>query len=158
MDVATGWSTQQLTEFLAEVATVGDERAALQRAVDRVAEALEAELGAVVGPDGVEVSVGVPARGGTADAIVAVARGHAVGLTVPGLGRFDTAVVGVEGSRPAVLVVGRMAGTGFSGEEQSLLRGFARVLSLTLRILGRWGRNASSGRAATSRWRRTGGC
>jgi hypothetical protein len=43
-----GWSTQQLAEFLTAIASYSDQPAALKGAVERVAEALEAEVAAVV--------------------------------------------------------------------------------------------------------------
>ena len=46
------WSTQQLAEFLAVVSSVPEPAAAVREAIERAAEALEAEVGAVVS-DGV---------------------------------------------------------------------------------------------------------
>ena len=71
------WSTQQLAEFLAVVSSVPEPAAAIREAIERSAEALEAEVGAVVRHDQVVASVGFPAGAAPHDELVALARSDA---------------------------------------------------------------------------------
>ena len=57
---AGNWSTQQLAEFLAVVSSVPEPQAAIREAIERSAEALEAEVGAVIQAGTVTASVGFP--------------------------------------------------------------------------------------------------
>ncbi len=75
------WSTHQLTEFFAAVCSPQDERAAITVAVERAAEVLEAEVGAVLRGDRVEVSRGVDRD--LLDGLLPA--GPAALLTLPGL-------------------------------------------------------------------------
>ena len=52
------WHAQQLAEFLAAISAYEDEPAALDGAVERAAEAMEAEIAAIVRDGSVLVSVG----------------------------------------------------------------------------------------------------
>ena len=45
---AVNWSTQELTAFLASVSSAADERTATRLAVERAAEALDAEVAALL--------------------------------------------------------------------------------------------------------------
>ena len=54
------WSTQQLTGFLATVSSASDERTAIRLAVERAAEALDAEVAALLLRGEVYVSIGFP--------------------------------------------------------------------------------------------------
>lgn len=123
---------QQLVELLAVVSSYEDEAAAVQGAVERSAQALEAEVAAVILGDQVVASIGFPAgQVPTAD-LIDVAGRRRDWLEVPGLGPSlaTTASWGGHGH----LVLARF-GEGFSIEEQNLVRGMARVLELTLRML-----------------------
>ena len=64
---ATALATQQLAEFLAVVSDVSDAPTATRVAAERAARALEAEVGVVLGADGVLSAVGFP-LGRTPDA------------------------------------------------------------------------------------------
>jgi diguanylate cyclase (GGDEF)-like protein len=129
------WSTHQLTEFLAAVSGCEDEAAATREAVERAAEALEAELGAVVRAGLVVASIGFPRGRVPVDELVAVAGGTVDELALPGAGTCATAVVRLDDDLSGRLVLARIGGEAFSREDVSLLRGMGRVLTLTLRLL-----------------------
>ena len=60
MTSARSWSTHQLVEFMAGVSASEDVESAMRLAVERAAEALEAEVGALLTPDRVVTSIGFP--------------------------------------------------------------------------------------------------
>ncbi|MET0134041.1 MAG: sensor domain-containing diguanylate cyclase [Kibdelosporangium sp.] len=130
-----GWlQSQQLLELLAVVSSYPDEDSAFRGAVERAAQALEAEVAAVVFGDRVAASVGFPiGRAPTAD-LVAVSRRDQDKLDVPGLGPCETVSAKWGGTHPGSLVLARW-GESFSVREQSLVRGMARLLELTLTML-----------------------
>jgi diguanylate cyclase (GGDEF)-like protein len=133
---ARSWSTHQLVEFLAGVSASADVEAAMRGAVERAAEALEAEVGALIVGDRVVTSVGFP--GGRAPepellALAGAADGEAADL--PGVGRCRVAGATLEGEREARLVLARLGDDPFSREDVNLLRGMGRVLSMTLHNL-----------------------
>jgi diguanylate cyclase (GGDEF)-like protein len=133
-ELVTSWSTQQLVEFLAAVSSLRDEEGATRIGVERAAEALEAEVGALVRDGEVVTSIGFPTGKTPADVLVQVAEGKRNGLELPGLGVLATAVVSVEEGSDDAIVLARSA-EAFSADELNLLRGMARVLALTLRLL-----------------------
>jgi diguanylate cyclase (GGDEF)-like protein len=129
---ATALATQQLAEFLAVVSDVSDTPTVIRVAAERAARALEAEVGAVLGADGVLSAVGFP-LGRTPYALLgAVARGRHQLLEVPGAGACHTAVAPIGGRLHGHLLVARSGDDGFTIDEASLLRGMARVLELTV--------------------------
>ena len=105
------WHAQQIAEFLAAVSAYEDEPAALDGAVERAAEAMEAEVAAVVGNGEVLASVGFRAghvpvaalvdaagRGSAAaSGSAAAAAGDTPVLPVPGVGDCATVTVPVDG-------------------------------------------------------------
>ncbi|HEU0132939.1 MAG TPA: GAF domain-containing protein [Mycobacteriales bacterium] len=135
MSDAGDWATHQLAEFLALVSSFTDESAALHGAAERVAEALEAEVGAAVVDGVVRASVGF-ARGRVPVAeIVALAgdwQEREVALTGLGTGRAALACLD---DGDAWLLVVRASGDAYTAREVSLLRAMARVLSQSLRML-----------------------
>src|SRR6266536_1012532 len=132
----TALATQQLAEFLAVVSSVPDRLAATQMTTERAAKALEAEVAAVLGPDGAVVDlVGFPAGSVPAAELIEVAAGDRPVLDVPGAGRCHTAVAQLGGRVRGYLLVARSGDDTFSGEEVGLLRGMARVLELTVDTL-----------------------
>ena len=136
---ADSWSTQQLTEFLALVASFTDAPSATRGAVERAAEAVEAEVAALVHEGGVTVAVGFPEDDLPAAELVALAQRGAAAreAQLPGLGPCRICVVGLDGDGPGQLLVARAGTEDFSREDRDLLRGMARVLVLTLRMLSR---------------------
>jgi signal transduction histidine kinase len=130
------WSTQQLAEFLTVVASFSDERSAVQGALDRTAEAMEAEIAALIVRGEVEASIGFAAGNVVSGALLAVATGTTKTIEIEGLGSCDAISISLEDDWGSRLVVARYGGGGYSQEERDLLRGMARVLDLTLRMLG----------------------
>src|SRR3712207_2724210 len=102
------WSTQQLTEFLAVVSSVPEAATAMREAIERAAEALEAELGAVVTDGAVTASVGFRVGQVPEAELVEVARAGADAVELPGMGPCRTAVVPLEGAVSGWLVLGRV--------------------------------------------------
>ncbi|MGH2712032.1 MAG: hypothetical protein ACRDH9_12630, partial [Actinomycetota bacterium] len=128
------WSTQQLTEFLATVSSFTNEDAAERGAIERVAEALEAEVAILVTDGSVVASVGFPEDSLPEEDILGVLRRRDK-LVVPGTGPCPTVILSIEEDPPIQLIVARSGAGGFSHEEMDLLRGMGRVLSLTLALL-----------------------
>lgn len=95
------WATPQLAEFLAHVSLLEDEQAALDAAVERVAEALDAEIAAVVVAGRVASSIGFAAGiDAEADLLAAAGESRSV-MHAPGIGRCATVSVPLEGSLSA---------------------------------------------------------
>jgi two-component system, cell cycle sensor histidine kinase and response regulator CckA len=128
------WSTQQLTGFLATVSSASDERTAVRLAVERAAEALDAEVAALLRRGEVYVSIGFPSDPALERALAEVAEGRTTTLVAPGLGECAAFSIEVEDDTPASLVLARSSGGGFAVDELHLARGMARVLGLSLRL------------------------
>src|SRR4051794_29613361 len=121
-----GWSIQQLVEFLAAVSSREDGAATMHTAVERAAEALEAEVGALVVDGQVATSVGFAAGEVPAAELVAAADG-AECVELPGLGACAVATAPVTGPRKKTLILARAGGEPFGRPDINLLRGMARV-------------------------------
>jgi diguanylate cyclase (GGDEF)-like protein len=132
--LATSWSAQQLTEFLALVSSCADEPSASRVAVERAAEAIDAEVAAMVVDREVVASIGFAAGQVPRDDLVAAAHREAETIEVPGVGACPVLTATLEDDVGA-LVLARLDEEGFSPEETILLRGMARVLSLTRKLL-----------------------
>ncbi|MEV4312273.1 sensor domain-containing diguanylate cyclase [Actinocrispum sp. NPDC049592] len=134
-DDEDGWiHGQQLLELLAVVSSYPDEDSAIRGAAERAAQALEAEVAAVVFGDRVAASVGFPLGHVPEAELVAVARGEQEKLEVPGVGDCETVSAKWGGTHPGNLLLARW-GESFTVQEQSLVRGMARLLELTLTML-----------------------
>ena len=132
----SAWSTQQLAEFVAAVSTAESETSAAIAAVERAAEALDADVAAIVGGGELVAAVGYPDGAAPVDELEAVKPGPAeAALEVPGVGRCVAAAAALEHPPGATLVVARPAPDAFTREETGLLRGMARVASMTMRLL-----------------------
>jgi diguanylate cyclase (GGDEF)-like protein len=129
------WSTQQLAEFLAAVSGFRDETSATHGAVERAAEALEAEVAAVLQVEEILTVVGFPRGQVPADTLAEIAAGRLDRVELPGLGSCDTLVATLDHLQDGRLLVARSGDDGFTTEEADLLRGMARVLALTVRLL-----------------------
>ncbi|MBV1856589.1 sensor domain-containing diguanylate cyclase [Catellatospora tritici] len=134
MPLAESLYIQQLVELLAVVSSSPDEPTAVQHGVERSAQALEAEVAAIVFDGKVAASIGFPPDAVPHEDIVAVGAQQRADLDVPGLGRCPAVSASWAGSRPGQLVLARW-GEGFAIEERNLVRGMARVLELTLTML-----------------------
>ncbi|HET9442092.1 MAG TPA: EAL domain-containing protein, partial [Acidimicrobiales bacterium] len=134
MSTGSDWSGQQLAEFLAAVSAYGDEAAAVAGAVERAAEAVEAEVGALVRSGEVVASVGFGRGRVPAAALVGATTSGARTLELEGLGTCFAVSSSLEKWPPSYLVVARR-GDAFTQEEAVLLGAMARVLNLVLRML-----------------------
>ena len=132
----THWSTQQLAEFVAIISSAVTERSASVVGVERVAEALDAEVAAIVCAGVVLAAVGYPEGTAPAAELESVTHGGLDGvITVPGPGICPAAAAPLEHPAGGALVVARSSGR-LSPEETSLLRGMASVASMRMRTLG----------------------
>jgi hypothetical protein len=130
--VSDNWSVHLLTEYFSAVSASQDEDTAIEVAVARAAEALDAEVGAVV-MDGVARGCwGFGGESVPAD-LVSVSQGSHT-LTVPSLGLLHTALGNLDRTRQDGLVVAR-ADRQFGAEERLMLHAMAQVLGLALRSL-----------------------
>src|SRR5207244_8511028 len=131
------WRPEQLTEFLAAVSSYVDEQSACDGAVERAAEAIEAEVGVLL-RDGVVVSsVGFPQGKVPDEVLQALVDGRRRWLSIPGVGVCAVLSLPFDDDPPGHLIVAR-SGEDFTHGEVSLLRGMGRVLALarrTLRVL-----------------------
>jgi diguanylate cyclase (GGDEF)-like protein len=140
---AESWSTQQLVEFSTLISSIQNESAAMTHGADRIAEALEAEVAALIRPDGtVEAAVGYTQGQVPVALLMGVAQGRSATLEVPGAGSCPAAAVTIEDDRPLQIVVARV-GEPFSPDELGLLRGMGRILALGLRNLALLGTERS---------------
>jgi signal transduction histidine kinase len=134
MDVAA-WSTQQLAEFVAIVSTARSENEAAHVAVERAAEALDADVAAIVCDGELIAAVGYPEGAVPVDDLAAArpGTGYARQLEVPGVGKCELASALLEHPPGATMVVARL--DSLSREETGLMRGMARVTAITMRML-----------------------
>ncbi|GAA3436363.1 sensor domain-containing diguanylate cyclase [Kutzneria kofuensis] len=126
---------QQLLELLSVVSECSDEESAAHAAVERAAQALDAEVAAVVIDDEVAAVVGFPVGRVPQDDLVAVAHRERDNVDVPGVGHCHAIAADWGGSRPGHLVLARWGERGFSVEERNVVRGMARLLELALTML-----------------------
>jgi signal transduction histidine kinase len=129
------WSTQQLAEFLAAVSSCETEASAALAAVERAAEALEADIAAIVSGGEVVAAVGYPEGAAPVAELVSVAAGGAAELAVPGVGACPATRVALEHPPGGILLLARVGSDSLSGPKRSLLNGMASVTSLTMRML-----------------------
>ena len=129
---AESWSTQQLAEFIQLISTLEDESTAAVRAVERVAESLDAEVAALLRSGEPVAAVGFGADGPTRAQIEAMGAGRAQ-LQVEGAGSCHALAFAIA-EDSFQLVVGR-AEEPFDRSETDLVRGMTRVLWLGLRTL-----------------------
>ena len=113
------------------MSSLDDAAEARQCAVERAAEALDAELGALVARGRVLASLGFPAAGAPDAELVRVAEERPDEAELPGFGDCRTAVAPLG---DGALLLGRAGDEGFSREDEHLLRGMARVLELLWRV------------------------
>ena len=133
-DSAGSWSVQQLTGFLAMVSSAEDERTASRVAVERAADALDADIAALVSGGEVVASVGLNDDPLLIAALAEVADGRTSRLMAPGLTDRPALAITVEPETPSRLVLAREETRDFSAEETYLARGMAHALSLSLRM------------------------
>lgn len=118
------WAAQKLAEFLAAVSAYTSEPAAALGAVERVAEALDAEVAAIVEGGELVAAIGYPAGEAPVAELDAVARGTRHELTVPGSGLCSATVVVLEHPPGARLVVARWVRMTCAGRRSGSCRGW----------------------------------
>jgi diguanylate cyclase (GGDEF)-like protein len=134
VEIAAVLQIQQLVELLAVMSTLPDESSAVVAAAEAAAQALEAEVAAVLVDGRVVAAVGFPADAVPEAELAAVATGRLRAVVLPGLGECFTVGASWAGAHPGYLVLARL-GEQFSVEEHNLIRGMARLLELTLTML-----------------------
>ncbi|MDX6731863.1 MAG: hypothetical protein QOC54_1811 [Baekduia sp.] len=132
-DLASSWAAQQLTEFLSAVSACADEALATREGVERAAETVEAEGAALVRAGAAVASIGWPRFEVPEQALVAVARAGSGAVPVPGAGYCPAVALPLDDEDAALVVVRQ--GAPLEHDELTLLRGMARGLALTLRLL-----------------------
>ena len=132
---ASTWFPQQLVAFLEAVWSARTEAAAGLMAVERAAEALDAEIAAIVCADRVVAAVGYPEGAIPVRELTLIAAdGAHRELTVPGAGVCRAATVSLDYPAGATFILARAGPGGSLGhDEASLLRGMARVTSVAMR-------------------------
>lgn len=132
MPVSDNWSVHLLTEYFSAVSAPQNEDAAIDVAVARAAEALDAEVGAAVIDD--EVRGGWGFGSDSVPVELASAAQTAQTLTVAPMGVLHTALGNLGRHTSGVLFVARSRKQ-FGPEERLMLHGMAQVLGLALRGL-----------------------
>jgi diguanylate cyclase (GGDEF)-like protein len=128
------WAAQQLAEFLDAVAHAADEEEAARRGVERAAEAVAAECAALLRGGVIVASIGWPRFEIPERALVELTRGGGgpAELHVPGAGPAPGLCLQLEGEDAHLVVV--RVGEPLVRDEETLLRGMARSLALTIRL------------------------
>jgi diguanylate cyclase (GGDEF)-like protein len=132
-----GWATEQLAEFLGAVSSSVGRRPAIDVAIERAAEAIDAEVAAVVTSARVEAVVGFGDGAVPEAALVDAASGRIGFVDVPGAGSCATVAAPLDDVGSTSMLVLARSGGGFTPEERILLRAMARTLGLTLRTMRR---------------------
>ena len=130
--MSSDWSTLQLTEFFSAITRAGDEAGAALLAVERAAEATEAEISAVLSGGDLLACLGL-GRHDRAEFLLGVTPADET-VTAAGLGTFHSTVHPLGGDAEGQLVLCRRDGP-FEAEERQMLQGMAKVLGLALRGL-----------------------
>ena len=132
---APNWFPQQLVAFLEAVWSARTEAAVGLMAVEQAAEALDAEIAAIVCRDRVVAMVGYPEGAVPVRELTLIAAdGARHELTVPGFGVCRAVTVSLDYPAGATFALAR-AGPhgGLRHDEASLFRGMARVTSMAMR-------------------------
>jgi signal transduction histidine kinase/CheY-like chemotaxis protein len=135
MRTGENWSTYQLTEFLGAVATLRRADDVAGSAMQRIAEAVDAEIGAFVGTAGIVTSIGFPFGKAPEQTIADAIEAGSGCLTVPGVGCGHSLVVPIEDEHFTSLLLARLGDDQFSSDEVNLVQGMVRVLELVLQNL-----------------------
>jgi diguanylate cyclase (GGDEF)-like protein len=129
------WETERLTEFVVALGGLEDEQLAAERGVELVAEALEAEVAALVRDGAVVASFGWPRIEVPERELATVAeQGHGF-IPIPGAEPRRAVGVMLGEGRGGMLLVARSVEP-LDAAELTLLRGMARSLAQSLQLLG----------------------
>ena len=131
---SSAWSTQQLAEFVASVSAAATEAAAARAAVERAAEALDADVAALIAGDEVLAAVGYPEGTEPVAELKHIEPSTPdLRLHVPGAGWCAAAAAQLSYPPGARLVLARPGS--LTNQEKGLLGGMARVAAMTMRML-----------------------
>lgn len=133
--VSRDWGTQQLAEFMASISTAPDESKALASAIERAAEALEAEVGVILRSGKAVATVGFGRMDPPVDTLQALVAEHRDSFELPALGSSRAVAVPLEDDLPGVMMLIRSGEDRFTRAEEVLLRSMARVTVLVCRML-----------------------
>ncbi len=133
----SAWSTQQLAEFVAALSTADNEPSAARRAVERAAEALDADIAALVRDGELIAATGYPDGEAPLADLAAIKPGQRKPsrLEVPGVGVCAAVAAPLDDPPGARLVIARRAPDDLTPEEAGLLRGMGSVAAMRLRTL-----------------------
>src|SRR3954453_11942540 len=126
------WAAQQLAEFLDDVARAEDAAEAARRGVERAAEAVSAECAALLRGGTIVASIGWPRFEIPERALHDLTRGVDAEIAVPGFEVTRAICVQLQDADAHLILV--RAGEPFVRDEETLLRGMARSLALTIRL------------------------
>ena len=126
-------AAQHLVELLSVVSNCDDEQTAIRAAVERAAETLQAEIGGLVVAGSVVTAIGLPAGSPDYRVLATVPAGRG-SMVIPDGAPYATGAAMLGRPDEGMLVLGR-EDEPFSVAEHNLIRGMARVLGLTLRML-----------------------
>jgi diguanylate cyclase (GGDEF)-like protein len=135
MEQRETWSAQKLAELLSVLSGVEDSREAMQAAIVRIAEDVEAEVAGLVQQGRVLASIGFPAGQADVEQLTAVAENGLATMSVEGLGECSALAVPLEDDPGLSIVIARAMGEPFTSIESSLVAAMGRALILTLRSL-----------------------
>src|SRR3954451_22312876 len=125
-----------LAELLALVSSVDDADDALTRGLEFTAGELEADFAAIIRQGTVVASQGFRTADVPVLALAEIASGRASTLDYGGFRGCECTAVPIEDDMHASLVLARIS-SAFTADEQQLLGGLARVLTLAVRMLRR---------------------
>jgi diguanylate cyclase (GGDEF)-like protein len=128
--MAIQWSVHHLTEYLSEVSGQRDESRAISVAAERAAEALDAEVAAVVVAGRVRACLGFGVDDPPEGLLQTPRAGGA--LPLPGIGTLHTCVADLGRDTEGTMIVARLDEP-LVPEEAQMLHGMARTLGLALR-------------------------
>jgi diguanylate cyclase (GGDEF)-like protein len=125
-----------LAELLALVASVEDADDAIQRGLVFTARSVGGEFCAIVRHGTVVASHGFRADDVPLIALVDIAEGRSTAFEYGGFGKFESVALPIEDDTGSRLVLIRLE-RAFTEDEEQLLRGMGRVLTLSVRMLRR---------------------
>ena len=132
-EFSTAWSVHKLADFLEGVCECSDERTAFEGAIERAADAFDAEVAAIAVGEDIVVCLGVAADGPAARMLASAAAGNAE-LSLPDIGQCVTAVAPFDNGAQR-LILARRTSDPFQAGEMGLLRSMTRVIDLALKSL-----------------------
>jgi diguanylate cyclase (GGDEF)-like protein len=128
----SGWALEQLTAYLFGLASAEDPDTVVLEALDRAAEAMEAEVAALICEGLVVSSIGFANGQAPVEALLNTIAGRLTQADLPGVGPCHVSGASFDSQGDYCLIVARTGDVPFSAEERNLLRGMSRALALNL--------------------------